>query len=276
MSGYCGSGEAIGHAGELAQGALWRNGRQETFVVTLPAPPLRSRAKASLAGVSQAGFKARQVATAAGREWLGATTSLSLVLQSNIPSGRGGGSSTADCVAALRAVARLAGRSLSAAEIARRVQAVEGATDPTMFGWTPLVFLSRRGEVERYFTGAWPSLHVAVVDLGGAPVPTDKLRLPIFQNSEMEDYGELLDHLAAGFAQADPRQLGAVASRSGDLWQRHFPVARWTELRVAAQRWGAWGVARAHTGTWAAVLAAKPWPGDTVLHYSTGDSQPWP
>lgn len=259
MSGCFGRGEGIGHAGELLQGALHLEGAVKPFLVTLPVAGMKSVATARWARDWSvrpgARNKALRAARAACARWE-VNEAMEIVLESRIPVGRGCGSSTADCVAAVRAVAGLVRRKVRAEEIAEIVHEAEAASDATMFGEEPLAFLPREGRVLRRFDGRWPEMDVSVVDLGGAAVDTDSCAAPEYAAWELEEFARLLARVESAFARGDGEALARVAMRSAEMHQRHRPHWAWPALRERAMREGAWGVALAHSGTVAAVLGA--------------------
>ena len=252
MSGYFGRGEAIGHAGEILQGAIRLDGRVEPFLVTLPVPSLRSAVSASNAAewrVTPA-WKTKAL-VAAQLAWTGAGA-LEIVVESDIPVGRGCGSSTADCVAAVRAVA-----DLDAEEVAAIVNRAEQASDATMFDLEPMAFLPRAGTVLRRFEGEWPAMDVKVIDMGGPPIDTLQCAVPDYTAEELDEFTVLLADLQSAVAEGDAAGLGRVALRSGTIHQRYRPHPEWDSVTARAMAAGALGVARAHSGTVAAVLSVR-------------------
>ena len=245
MCGYCGRGEAMGHVGEILQGALGG----EPFLVSLPAPWLCSvvTVRAAEAWTVTPGdrTKALRAAQLAGGEGAFVVT-----VESAMPVGRGCGSSTADCVAAVRAVRP----EMGAAEVARIVAAAEEACDGTMFGLQPVAFLPRRGLVLKVLGTAWPEMGVRMVDLGGAAVDTLGLERIAYKAAEMGEFGALLAELEVAVRAGDGRGVAAVATRSAEIHQRYRPHLGFRAFRERAMADGAWGVAVAHSGTVAAVL----------------------
>lgn len=267
MSGYFGRGRAMGHAGELLQGGLRINGRLSPFLVTLPVPEFRSQATVRPArhwSVSPHWKrKALRAARAACGRW-GVSEALTIEIVSEIPVGHGCGSSTADCVAAVRAVAAWAGLSARAEDVAEIVHEAEVACDPTMFGVEPVAFLPREARVLRRFEGRWPEMDMKVIDLGGVAVDTEACAVPRYAADELDEFECLLALAAEGFSSGSGEQLARVAMRSAEIHQRHRPHAKWRSLCERAMREGAWGVAIAHSGTVAAVLSAPACVGKEV------------
>jgi uncharacterized protein involved in propanediol utilization len=258
LSGCSGRGEAIGHVGEILQGALRLGGAVEPFLITLPAPSMLSRATVEASGewrVEPAWkTKALTAARIAARawQWPGAA---SLSVSTEIPVARGYGSSTADCTAAIRAVGAMLGLAPTNAEIASLASVAEGPCDPTMFGCEPVAFLPLQGRVLRCFEGGWPvDLETEIVELGGPPVNTCEIPRPDYSAAELDEFQQLLH---AAFASRDACALGRVASRSAEIHQRHRPHPEWYGLRERAQAGHAVGLAIAHSGTAAAILKRR-------------------
>ena len=261
MSGCFGRAEAMGHAGEVLQGAMRRRGKVQPFLVTLPAPCFRSVAEVRRADEWRVtpGWKTKALRAALLAcpifEVAGA---LEVEVWSDIPVGRGCGSSTADCVAAVRAVADLEGRQVGAEQVGRLAQLAEKASDSTMFDLEPVVFLPRFGMALRRFEWPWPAMHVTVVDLGGAAVDTLACKIPRYSPGELDEFVWLVSDLESSLRAGDPEQLGRVASQGAAIHQRHRKHPHWHSLHETAMSRGAFGVAVAHSGTVAAVLSAGP------------------
>ncbi len=261
MSGCFGRAEAMGHAGELLQGALRVRGVAEPFLITLPAATLRSEATVEANAVWHVEpawkTKALDAARIAAMAW-GWTGRAAIRIRSAIPAGRGYGSSTADCVAAIRALAAMLGVEVSAEDIAVIAARAELACDSTMFGLRPVAFLPLRGRCERYFDGAWPDgWSVEMVDLGGPGVDTCATPRPRYTAREIEEFEVLLRESGTAFARRDASALGAITTRSAAIHQRYRPHPAWARLRDRAMARGALGVAIAHSGTAAAILTVR-------------------
>ena len=270
MSGYSGRAEAIGHAGEVLQGAVRLGDAVEPFLVTLPAPLFQSAAAVRGANGwsvhpdwKTKALRAAQLACETWRQ----PSPLEIFIDSEIPVARGCGSSTADCVAVIRAVADMLGKPATDAlshEIAGLARLAETASDSTMFDCEPLAFLPRRGEVLRRFHFDWPAMHVSVVDLGGPAVDTIDCPMPTYSEDELNEFAWLLDELSNGHT---AECIGWVASRSAAIHQRHRAHPAFDQLHKTAMKSGAFGVALAHSGTIAAVLSANPIAIQGAVHY---------
>jgi len=256
LSGCFGHGKAIGHAGEILQGAVRLGGRVEPFLVTLPVPGFRSAVTVRHAAAWRAVPRWKTKALRAARLAWGLNGALEVVVDSAIPVGRGCGSSTADCVAAVRAVADLLGVSWASEEVARLVQRAESASDSTMFDLEPVVFLPRTGELLQRFEGALPEMKLEIIDMGGEMVDTVNCSVPAYSEEELDEFADLLVQLERAVTAVDPAGVGRVALRSGAIHQRYRRHAEWEPLTARVMAAGAFGVALAHSGTVAAVL----WP----------------
>ena len=260
MSGYSGRAEAIGHAGEILQGAVRILNRVEPFLVTLSAPDFRSEATVCTSDTWSVHppwkTKAIRAAQLACKRW-GIVDTLKVGVHSDIPIARGCGSSTADCVAAVRAVADMTSRQCTAEEIACLVQQAEIASDSTMFDLQPVAFLPRSGRVLHHFNAPWPAMHVTIVDLGGPAVETLSCPTPNYAESELDEFYWLLDELGRALEVGDAAGLGRIATRSAIIHQNYRPHSEFQPLYRKACEAGAFGVALAHSGTVAAVLSPK-------------------
>jgi uncharacterized protein involved in propanediol utilization len=233
----------------------------EPFLITLPAPCLRSVAIAEPANTWSITphwrAKALRSAQIAAKHWRDPRP-VAITIQSMIPVARGFGSSTADCVAAVRALADLIDHPCTPAELATIVQEAEHASDSTMFGITPIAFLPERGEPLEPLPGKWPLMHITAIDLGGPPTDTLTNRRPHYTSEELDEFANLLAIVRTAFAQGDPSALAQAATRSADIQQRHRPHPRWPELLRLAAATQAYGTAISHSGTAAALLSAHP------------------
>lgn len=261
MSGCCGSAKSIGHAGEFLQGAVWHRERAEPFLVTLPAPPFTSRATVRTSDDTsdqvQPAWKTKAL-RAALIAWtrLGGNGSLRLTIDSQTPVGRGCGSSTSDCVAAIRAVADLLDRPILPDQIAQWSTEAEVAADATMFDLVPLAFRPRRGQVLRQLGLAYPPMRVIAADLGGPQVDTLTRSTPAYSDVEIVAFENLLTLLEKSIERQDALGVARVATGSAAIQQRYYPHPRWKDFVTVAQRVDSLGVACAHSGTVAVVLLA--------------------
>ncbi|HEU0053828.1 MAG TPA: hypothetical protein VFQ39_11655, partial [Longimicrobium sp.] len=182
----------------------------------------------------------------------------SLRIESNIPLRWGCGSSTADVLATIRAVADAFGATLEPAWIPRISVPSETASDSLMFApERAVLFAQRRGSVLQDLGGPLPPVRVlgfnTEMDRG-----VETLSLPPIQYSawEVEAFRPMLGLLRRAVAQQDPELLGRVATASTVITQRHRPKRHMHRLLRLAREAGAVGVQVAHSGTVAGFLFA--------------------
>jgi uncharacterized protein involved in propanediol utilization len=261
---------AIGHAGEILQGSVCRNGRSRRVLVSLPTPELWAEAtftpstEGALRVFPTWKRKSLRAAGLAFRQFGGPDASGSISISDNIPVCRGLGSSTTDCVAAIRAVARWFKASLPAETVASLAQQAEGASDSTMFGDEAVAFLHCEGSVLERFGKRLPHLRMLVVEPAPTPrgIRTERLRRPNYTVAQMDQFQELLTRLKAAVQLGDAHTVGAVATASATINQNFLPKPHFDFVMSVAGQTGALGVAAAHSGT---VL---------VLLYEAGDKAP--
>lgn len=166
-----------------------------------------------------------------------------LSLHRSLPVGAGLGSSTADIVAAIHAVAVAVGTTIPphlAGEIAGRIEASDG----TMFDGIAIV--DRRGRLLRPLSW-WPRFHVVVL-IPERTVETAAVDLSSHRG-DARRYRELIDQVIEGSERRDPAAFVDAAKASAALNQRLMP----NPLLVLAPRLagltGAVGWNVAHTGS---------------------------
>jgi uncharacterized protein involved in propanediol utilization len=257
-----GTGTCHGHHGELIQGAFRTgDGEYVRALVTLPFLGHGTRATATAdpglgdVVVRPAGrTKAARAATLTLR-YLGLPPGCRLTLESTLPTGWGMGSSTADVVATIRAVADLGAAPIEDPVVARIAVAAEGASDSLMFPDQVTLFAHREGRVLRVLSRRLPPLVTVGFNPGGAE-GVDTLAHPPadYTAGELGTLGRLLKRLRAGLRSGDCREVGRVATASASLNQRFLPTLRFDELREVARACSAVGVQVAHSGTVAGLL----------------------
>ncbi len=252
-----GTGAGPAHFGELMQGAV-PDGR---VLVSLPCPLFRSEATFQPSierGVRirpAEKVKARRAAETLLSEldtaWLGG----SLSINSNVPASRGLGSSTADCVAALRAVASALGATLAAETVARIVVSAESAADSTMFP-SAVLFLYREGRVLDDLGAELPALEVLGFDTNPSSLGVDTLAhpQPQYNARDLNRFAELAGLTRQAVTAQDVRRAGYVATACARVNQRFLPKPRFDDLEQIATETGALGVIAAHSGTVAGLL----------------------
>jgi uncharacterized protein involved in propanediol utilization len=253
-------GDAFGTFGELLQGSLPGGA---DFLVTFPI----TRCSRAWFRLDPAGplrvfpsdkVKSRSLAEAMLAE-CGVAAGGILILDSNLPVGKGLASSSADLVATARAVGRVLGLDTSPEAVEKWLRAIE-PTDGVMY--PGIVAFEHRAVRLRSSLGTLPPLKVVAVDEGG------ELNTVLFNehpkrysDSELAEYAALLQALADAVAAADLATVGAIAARSAVLNQRFAPKQNLDAMLQIAQDAGALGVVCTHSGTMLGILLPEEEPG---------------
>ena len=267
--------EAVGHAGEILQGAVSGAEGNHRVLCSLPAPVFRSRARIAHAPgcplsidppwAWKALAAARLMLRAAGFSPEG----VCIRIESNIPVGKGCGSSTADVAATLLALCSHFGLEPDADALARIAVEAEGSADGSLLPY-PALFRHEEGVVEEILPGGWPPLRVMVVDTAPAgAVETLGLQRPRYSPAELEGFDALRARLRQAFAAGDAAALGSVATASARINQICLPKPHFEEIAREVERAGGHGVAAAHSGTVLALLL-PPFGPDRVVQQLSG------
>ncbi|PAP98580.1 GHMP kinase (plasmid) [Mesorhizobium mediterraneum] len=253
-------GFAPGHHGEVLQGAFKDQfGRLHRGLVTMPHPHLQA-----VAWAAETAAPHFSVDPPGKLKVLAAIRRLSVLnperirpctvrLKSNIVDGFGMGASTADVLAALRAVAKLFGLRLNASQYFRIAVEAENASDGTMFSpRTPLV-AHREGHVLEMFPRKLPELGLISFNSDpNAPVFTTRIKPARYSPSEIEHFGYLRLLLAKAIAEARLELIGQVASQSAKMNQAHLPQPRFEDVLLLSR--SAVGLQVAHSGRMIGIL----------------------
>lgn len=269
---------APGTCGELAQGIL-PDGRG--FVVTCPIDltttvdiVLTPAAATEIVGAPVARpYLERALRRTAERIELEASR-IAVAHHTRLPVGKGMASSTADIVAASRALARAAGVELLDAEVAEIAAAIE-PSDGVMY--EGVVAADRATGALLRTWNWWPSFTVVVV----IPPTTFRTAAARFDGQARlaGEYAVLLDRLDAAVEARDASAFAEVATRSAVLGQPFVPNDAFAVLEPRTAEFGALGVCAAHTGTVAGLLFPRTREGDALaaraqhaLHRSLPDA----
>lgn len=265
MSKLVGHAEAIGHHGELVQGLFEDTGVHfRRALVSLPCRHLKTRASfraqpGQPVAVSQphcqkAVRAAQMTLSAFAPEGMGGTLSV----HSNIPIGRGMGSSTADVLASILAVLDCLQINASPERVMRIAVGAETACDSTLFSQQAVLFAHREGLVMEAFRKSLPALDVVSVDtMPEATVNTLEFEPARYDAAEIEAFRPLRSLLRTAINEANPCLLGKVATASAHMNERFLPKPRLDELEAIGTRFGAVGIQVAHSGTVAGLLFDK-------------------
>jgi uncharacterized protein involved in propanediol utilization len=246
--GRAGEGVANGTLGELVQGQTVAG---EDFLVTFPvAFWSRARAVINDSGIvigPRNKSKARRMASLVLQRLGLASAGAVLEIQCGVPEGKGCASSTADVVAAARAVCDATQLSLEPGEIAELAVEIE-PSDGVM--WDGVVaFNHRAGRLLRHL-GKLPPLHIVGVDLGGHIDTVQFNRRPKdYSPQERRMCQEALEQVAAAIDRSDVQLLGEACTRSARIHQRVLPKPELPQLIDIVEQTGGAGVSIAHSGT---------------------------
>lgn len=258
-----GVGRASAHHGELLQGVFEdERGRLHRGLITLPLPTLSTtatlwpRAQARGIRTRPAGRVKAARAAALTLGHLGyRDVGGDLTLEGAIPLGHGYGSSTADVIAAIRAVAASAGRRLTRSLISRLAVRAETASDAVAYGDDVVLFAQREGTVIEHLAGEYPPYHVVSLGpLGGCEVDTLRLPPARYDASEIGQFRVLRGLARHAVERQDPRLLGRVATASALISQRHLAKPHLAAALRLAEEHGACGVQVAHSGSLIGIL----------------------
>lgn len=246
-----GVGTAFGTFGELLQGVLPEP--DGDFLVTMP---IARWSTATFHGTVHSTrlevwpahkSKARRLARLILHDSASPVTGGSLVLESELPEGKGLASSSADLVATARAVAGATGVELPAERIEAYLRRIE-PTDGVLH--SGVVAYHHRAVRLRAVLGPLPPVSIVGVDEGGTidTIMFNKVPKP-FSARDRQEYTELLDRLAGAILRRDLREVGEVATRSAVKNQILRPKRFLDALRRICREADALGLVCAHSGT---------------------------
>jgi uncharacterized protein involved in propanediol utilization len=265
-----GHGTSTAHYGELFQGQIEdANGRLRRCLLSLPCHSLVSRVlfepkedEPLIVFPSQktkTSRAAQRTLDYLGFENYGGW----LTVTSNIDEAKGCGSSTADCVAAVIAVAQAFHTNLTEEQIAKLVVDAEVASDNVMFR-NAVLFAQREGVVLEAYGRPLPDVEVLGFDCGGV---VDTLSYPPAQYSRRDI--RVFEILIAGLRRAirtdDIALLGRIATVSAAINQSFLPKPFFSETCALTHECGGLGVAVAHSGTVVSIMLA---PNAPALNHS--------
>jgi L-threonine kinase len=252
-----GVGTGAGTCGELVQGVL---GDGRTFHVTCPISKssavtirLRESREWQITGAPPERRKlAMAIRSTADKLGLG-PCAVHVRHASELDVGKGLGSSTADIVAAARAVAAAVGGELSSAELAAIATSIE-ASDGSMYPQI-VAFDQRGGALIRQFDW-WPQLAVVMV------TPSTTLDTASADFTGQAALGHQFDRILDGLDEAvlarDGAAFARAATESAAFNQQFIPNQLFDVLVDEYERLGADGLNVAHTGTCLGLLFVLP------------------
>jgi uncharacterized protein involved in propanediol utilization len=252
-----------GHHGEILQGSFRQGASTRRALVTMPCQAFWSQVSVEFTEACHRKLHVRPADKTKVRRAVSLTLDAigvpgyvgSVIVSSNIAPCRGYGSSTADVTAAIRAVLKAFDRVLPVERIARLSVSAEGASDGTLWE-RPVLFAQREGQLVEDFGKALPSMRVLAFESATCGTGVDTLALPParYDNVELDEFSRLRSRLRAGVQRGDVRMIGAVATASAAINQRHLTVPAFAELMQLARACGAAGLQVAHSGDVAGLL----------------------
>lgn len=257
-----GVGRAIAHHGELLQGVFPDDaGKLHRGLVTLPLSKIESvvtfwpDSGTDIRTRPANCCKAARAARLALQELGHPQACGCLTIETSIPVGYGYGSSTADVVAAIRAVAASSGVEIHRASICRIAVAAETASDAVVFEEQPVLFAHREGRVLEYFAGSYPAVHViGFTSRDDPPINTLEFAAARYDSIEIEEFRVLRGLLRRAVSEQNATLLGRVATASARINQRYLPKQHFKLLLQICADACACGVQVAHSGNLMGVL----------------------
>jgi uncharacterized protein involved in propanediol utilization len=245
-----GIGKCFGTFGELLQGVL--PGKMRGFLVTLPITRFSTARFTAFSGSSEVCVspphkeKSKRLAERLMRVFDRDAGGF-LSIQSELPTGKGCASSSADMVATARAIQAALGVSISRAYLAQVMSSIE-PSDGVMY--RGIVSFYHREGVLRKFLGYLPPLTIVGIDEGGQ-VDTVEFneRSKPFGQAHRAEYENLLLEMERSVAHGDLKSVGEISTRSAVMNQGILPKNHLDLLLDMRRRYKALGVVAAHSGT---------------------------
>lgn len=169
----------------------------------------------------------------------------------NIPVGKGLSSSTADMLAALRALQEVFGFVYHETSLSQIFHAIE--PHDALFYNSCVIYNHRSGELLRDLRYI-PAFKLLAVDSGGVLDTVRYNRTLEFTQSQMQCYDRLLASLTSAFSARDDAAIAACATRSSRLHVERTGNQLVARALEDAEDLGALGVIATHSGTCAAFL----------------------
>jgi L-threonine kinase len=248
--------KAFGTCGELAQGQFDSG---EDFLITLPVDmwaEMRVTIDVNSSEVRGNIEKTKTIlAIRKTLDYLGfANFGATFQSQSDLPEGKGMASSSADIVAACRAVSAALKLPLSAEEISRIAISIE-PTDGVMYEGS-VCYNHREGSLLETF-GNLPPFNLLVLDLGNQ-VDTVAFNHPPknYTTAERDKINQAYELIKSGIQMQDLAQIGLGATLSAEVNQRILVKPHFERIASIARAHGASGICAAHSGTVLGLLFA--------------------
>jgi uncharacterized protein involved in propanediol utilization len=270
-----GKGSCHGTFGELVQGIIG----ERPFLITLPIPTLRSEATfIPDPGISKIRVvDSKRKAMRAGEMLLqlfGVKGGGYLEIRSNIPVGKGLASSSADIVAALRAISHSYSLSLTNETISTIAAKLE-PTDGVMYEEV-VAYDYIHGQLMESF-GVLPPYILVGMDLGGTINTIEFNQAPkAYSRDDRKHFLEAYDLVKKGFRDKNLSYICKAATMSARVNQKILPKPVFHQLEKLALTYQG-GTVIAHSGTVAGILIDRNIPNchEVVSHLSRKMSVPF-
>lgn len=267
-----GTGRAVSHHGEFTQGPLYApalGGKTKPFVTALMTVLRNDRFSAAAFQPSarpdivvkpeyakKSSAAAKRVLELAGLPELGGY----LLIRDNIGTvGAGQGSTTSNCLAAMRAAAKAVGLDLSHAVAQVLAWLAEGASDPVSLierDGRQVVYASRIGRLIRQLAKPTPEgLFLGFnSDLGREVITENLIGEEAYTLEEASTFEEILNAACQAVEAGSIERLAEASTASAELNQHRLPTRGWRELKNVAAAVGALGISLSHSGTVGALI----------------------
>lgn len=175
-----------------------------------------------------------------------------LLIEDSLPEGKGFATSTADMLAAARAFCVAYGINASSEQMASLLTSIE-PTDGIMYKGL-VAFYHKEGILGEKL-GVLPPLRIIGIDRGGEVDTLHYNENTISYSREEEgEFSQLLLDLRKAIENGDSREIGRVATRSGEIQQQRMPHPCFHSLRHICREEGGVGTVVAHSGTLGGIL----------------------
>jgi uncharacterized protein involved in propanediol utilization len=247
-----GKGNCNGTFGELVQGIIG----ERPFLITFPIPSLWSHATffpdPTISEIRGADSTIKAIK--AGRlllQWFGIKGGGFLEIRSNIPIGKGLASSSADIVAAMRAIAQSYSLPLTK-EIISAISARVEPTDGVMYEEV-VAFDYIHGELIESF-GVLPPFTIVGVDIGGIVNTIEFNQVPKeYDRHDQNQFLKAYELVKKGFREKNLSFICKAATISARVNQKLLPKPVFSEFEKLAHAFEA-GIVVAHSGTMIGIL----------------------
>lgn len=243
--------KAPGSCGELAQGTM--NGKK--FLITCPIDVYSEVTVKPHEGAASLNLGNKVIAAIEKTcRYLKIPNTFDILLQSELPIGKGMASSSADISAVCQGVALSAGKLLSPDEIADIALAIE-PTDAVFYPGV-MLFDHVNGQIRQYLGNAVP-MYIAIFDVGGEIDTLDfnqRGDLDKLNHAKERQVQEALNLICEGLLKGDACLVGKGTTLSALANQKILFKPYLEEIMNIGLSWGAAGVNIAHSGTVVGVL----------------------